>query len=55
MPLVPDVEQQVPGFITGVEPYPHKRFREDLDRVTEGRSDPELSEILIGRSYDTVL
>jgi tricarballylate dehydrogenase len=54
LPLVPDVEQQVPGFITGVEPYPHKRFREDLDRVTEGRSDPELSEILIGRSYDTV-
>ena len=54
LPLVPDVEQQVPGFITGVEPYPHKRFREDLDRVTEGRSDPELSEILIGRSYDTM-
>ena len=24
------------------------------DRVTEGRSDPELSEILIGRSFDTV-
>ena len=23
LPLVPDVEQQVPGFITGVEPYPH--------------------------------
>jgi succinate dehydrogenase/fumarate reductase flavoprotein subunit len=35
LPLVPDVEQQVPGFITGVEPYPHKRFREDLDRVLD--------------------
>ncbi|HSE03677.1 MAG TPA: FAD-dependent tricarballylate dehydrogenase TcuA, partial [Methylomirabilota bacterium] len=54
LPLVPDAESQVPGFPAGVEPYPAKRFRADLDRVTEGRSDPELSEILIGRSFDTV-
>jgi tricarballylate dehydrogenase len=54
LPLVPDVEQQVPGFLAGVEPYSAKRFREDLERVTEGRSDPELAEVLIGRSYDTV-
>jgi len=54
LPLVPGVEQEVPGFLTGVESYSPKRFRADLDRVTEGRSDPELSEILIGRSYDTV-
>jgi tricarballylate dehydrogenase len=54
LPLVPDVEQQVPGFLAGVEPYPPKRFHADLERVTEGRSDPELAEILIGRSYDTV-
>src|SRR5258706_242340 len=53
-PLVPDAERQVPGFFHDVEPYPAERFREDLMRVTEGRSDPELSEILIGRSYDTV-
>src|SRR5262249_53279730 len=52
--LVPDAERQVSGFFSGVEPYPAARFREDLMRVTEGRSDPELSEILIGRSYDTV-
>jgi hypothetical protein len=51
---VPDVEAQVPGFLAGVESYPAERFRADLDRVTEGRSDPELAEILIGRSYDTV-
>src|SRR4030095_4307951 len=38
----------------GGEPYPAQRFRADLERVTEGRSDPELAEILIGRSYDTV-
>jgi tricarballylate dehydrogenase len=54
LPLVPDAEQEVPGFLAGVEPYPAKRFQADLDRVTEGRSDPALAEILIGRSYDTV-
>jgi tricarballylate dehydrogenase len=54
-PLVPDAERQVTGFFSGVEPYPHASFRADLDRVTEGRSDPELSEILIGRSYETVV
>ena len=43
----------MPGFLAGVEPYPQKRFRADLERVTEGRTDPELAEILIGRSYDT--
>src|SRR5262249_4664789 len=43
-----------PAFFTTREPYPQKRFWEDLLRVTEGRTDPELAEILIGRSYDTV-
>jgi tricarballylate dehydrogenase len=54
LPLVGDARAQVPDFPAGVEPYPAKRFRADLDRVTEGRSDRELSEILIGRSFDTV-
>ena len=53
-PIVPDAERQVPGFFRDVEPYPAESFRTDLMRVTEGRSDPELSEILIGRSYDTI-
>jgi tricarballylate dehydrogenase len=53
-PLVPEAEREVPGFFASVEPYPQKRFWEDLLRVTEGRTDPELAEILIGRSYDTV-
>ena len=52
-PLVPDAEQRIPGFMTGVQPYPRTLFWEDLSRVTEGRADPELAEILIGRSYDT--
>ncbi len=53
-PLVPDADKQVPGFYAGVEPYPREAFRKDLLRVTEGRTDPELAEILIGRSQDTV-
>jgi tricarballylate dehydrogenase len=53
VPLVPDAERQLPGFFAGVEPYPHRLFMADLLRVTEGRTDPELAEILIGRSYDT--
>lgn len=52
--LAPDAERQAPGFLTSVEPYPRQRFRQDLDRVTEGRSDPELADLLIDRSHDTV-
>jgi tricarballylate dehydrogenase len=52
-PLVPDAERQLPGFFAGVEPYPQPLFMADLLRVTEGRTDPELAEILIGRSYET--
>jgi tricarballylate dehydrogenase len=53
-PLVPDAEQHIPGFMSGVQPYPKALFQADLMRVTEGRTDPELAEILIGRSYDTI-
>lgn len=52
--FVPDVEEKFPGFHAGVEPYPKEAFREDLMRVTEGRSDPELSKILIDECYDTM-
>jgi tricarballylate dehydrogenase len=51
--LVPDADTEVPGFFAGVEPYPQKLFMADLLRVTDGRTDPELAELLIGRSYDT--
>ena len=53
-PLVPDAEEEVPGFSAGIEPYTESDFRSDLMRVTGGRSDPALSEILIANSYDTV-
>lgn len=37
-----------------VEPYTRADFLKDLERVTGGRADPALSEILVDRSYDTV-
>ena len=51
--FVPDAEQEYPGFHAGVPVYPNAAFKEDLMRVTEGRSDPELSELLIDESYGT--
>ncbi|HEY8371062.1 MAG TPA: FAD-dependent tricarballylate dehydrogenase TcuA [Thermodesulfobacteriota bacterium] len=42
------------GFLEGIETYPASAFREDLMRVTNGRTDPELSAILIGQSYPTI-
>lgn len=52
--FVPNAEKDYPGFHKGVQPYPVAAFREDLMRVTQGRSDPELSAILIENSYDTM-
>lgn len=52
--ILPDAEKQVPGFFQGVSPYPDTLFRADLDRVTEGLSDPILSGILIDHSQDAV-
>ncbi len=54
LPIVPDVEKQVPGFMLGVQAYPRDLFWGDLRRVTEDRTDSELAELLISRSYDTV-
>jgi tricarballylate dehydrogenase len=52
-PLVPDAEEEVDNFFEAVQPYPEARYWDDLLRVTEGRTDRELAEILIGRSYET--
>ena len=54
LPIVPNVEKQVPGFMLGVQAYPRDLFWADLRRVTEDRTDSELAELLISRSYDTV-
>jgi tricarballylate dehydrogenase len=53
-PIVPEAEKQVPGFFAGVQAYTQELFRADLLRVTEHRTDPKLSALLIGRSYETV-
>jgi tricarballylate dehydrogenase len=45
--------REIPGFMEGIEPYPGEAFRADLMRMTEGRTDPQLSEILISNSYET--
>src|SRR5258708_7801756 len=50
--LVPEA-RELSGFVAGIEPYPRHAFRADLDRMTGGRTDPELAEILIGNSYAT--
>ena len=42
------------GFLEGIEPYPAEAFRDDLHRVTGGRTDKDLSEVLIGRTYETL-
>ncbi len=50
--LAPEAKE-ISGFIEGIEPYPGEAFRADLQRMTEGHTDPELSEILISNSYET--
>lgn len=52
--FVPGAERDYPGFHKGVQPYPPAAFREDLMRVTQGRSDPELATLLIENSLDTM-
>ena len=52
--FVPSAERDFPGFHKGVQPYRVADFREDLMKVTQGRTDPELSAVLIENSYDTM-
>lgn len=50
--LVPKA-RELEGFVEGIETYPREAFWSDLRRMTSGRTDPELAEILIGNSFDT--
>jgi tricarballylate dehydrogenase len=50
--LVPKA-RDLPGFVEGIEPYPMEAFWSDLRRMTDHRTDPQLGEILISRSYAT--
>lgn len=50
--LVPKA-RELPGFVEGVEAYPRDLFWSDLRRMTSGRTDLELGEILISNSFAT--
>jgi len=53
-PLVPGAEEQIENFYDGIAPYPYDDYHGDLMRVTGGRTDPVLSDILVRNSKDTV-
>ena len=54
-PLLPGIEGKYKNFYDGVTPYTHDDFLGDLVKLTDGRTDPELSEILVSNSRDTVM
>lgn len=53
-PFLPGVEDEYLNFYEGISPYTKERFWNDLDRVTQGRTDRELAAVMIDNSYDTV-
>lgn len=53
-PLLPNLAADYLNFFDGVSPYTQADFRADLMRVTRGRSDPELSKLLVSQSHDAV-
>jgi tricarballylate dehydrogenase len=50
--LVPKA-RELPGFVEGIEAYPRDAFMSDLKRMTANRTDPELAELLVTKSYET--
>ena len=54
-PLIPDAEETVDGFFfEDVPSYTEDEFMSDLMRVTAGKTDQTLAQILIGQSYQTI-
>ncbi len=52
-PLLPHYSQEELEAVV-IPPYPRKQFQADLERVTEGLSDPELVDSLLGNAYSTM-
>ena len=52
--LLPGIETKFEDFYAGINPYPQAQYLSDLHRVSSGRTDPELSRILVSNSKDTV-
>jgi precorrin 3B synthase CobZ len=53
LPTVNNVSPDMAEFID-LEPYTPEEFRKDIDRMTSGRTDPALSQVLIEESNDAV-
>ncbi len=53
-PLLPGVEEEFENFYEGISPYTKADYHGDLMRVTNGRTDPVLSKLLVENSKDTV-
>lgn len=53
-PLLPGVEEEFENFYEGISPYTKADYHGDLMRVTNGRTDPVLSKVLVENSKDTV-
>lgn len=52
--ILPDAHTQFENFYEGINPYTEADFHGDLMRVSEGRTDPELSKLLVSSSKATV-
>ncbi|MGH3384163.1 MAG: FAD-dependent tricarballylate dehydrogenase TcuA [Nocardioidaceae bacterium] len=53
LPLVTDESRQWAEHVQ-VDPYPATRYRDELDRATDGRSEPGLADRLVDDSFATV-
>jgi tricarballylate dehydrogenase len=53
--LLPGVENEFENFYEGISPYTFDDFHGDLLRVTNGRTDPTLSRLLVKESKNTVV
>jgi tricarballylate dehydrogenase len=54
LPVIDDETTRERADRTTLDPYPAEAFRDDMERLTEGRCDPELTSILIGDSEPVV-
>lgn len=52
--LLPGVEERFENFYEGISPYTETDYHGDLMRVTNGRTDPVLSRVLVSNSQATV-
>ncbi|KLK90626.1 tricarballylate dehydrogenase [Microvirga vignae] len=53
-PLIPGAAEKYENFYEGISPYTKEDYHGDLMRVTNGRTDPVLSKVLVNNSKDTV-